>query len=211
MPNRLSRATGWLFAALLGAAAGCQWHPPVVPPSPLPPSVALLNNPLLVAAADREFLWNQLIDTVDDYFPIQREERVRLVGDVLIEGRIETLPTDGASLLEPWRKDSTPGFERLHATLQSVRRRAVVRVIPTDGGYLVDVAVYKDLEDVPRRPLVAAAGATPNPHLLGEPGPRPAAGRKSAAPAACTWIPQGRDAALEQRILGEFQSRLAVR
>ena len=51
--------------------------------------------------------------------------------------------------LEPWRKDSSPGFERRYATLQSIRRRAVVHVRPqTDGGYLVDVAVYKELEDL---------------------------------------------------------------
>ena len=52
-------------------------------------------------------------------------------------------------MLEPWQKDSSRGFERRYATLQSIRRRAVVYVKPqVDGGYLVDLAVYKELEDV---------------------------------------------------------------
>ena len=55
---------------------------------------------------------------------------------------------EGSTILEPWRKDSTHGAEKLHATLQSVRRYAFVRVIPADGGYLLQVAVHKQLEDV---------------------------------------------------------------
>ena len=104
---------------------------------------------MYVPLSDREFLWNQFVDTVDDYFTIEREERVRLVGGVLTEGQIDTFPQPGATMLEPWHKDSSPGFERRYATLQSIRRRAVVHVKPqVDGGYLVDLAVYKELEDV---------------------------------------------------------------
>ena len=40
---------------------------------------ALAQNPMYVPLSDREFLWNQLVDTIDNYFRIQREERVRLV------------------------------------------------------------------------------------------------------------------------------------
>ena len=114
-----------------------------------PPQAALAQNPMYVPLSDREFLWNQLVDTVDDYFDIEREERVRLVGGVLTEGQLDTFPQPGATMLEPWRKDSSPGFERRYATLQSMRRRAIVHVKPqVDGGYLVDLAVYKELEDV---------------------------------------------------------------
>ena len=67
---------------------------------------------------------SQAVDAVDDYFRIEREERVRLIGGVLTEGRIDTFPIIGSTIFEPWRKDSTPGYEKVHATLQSIRRRA---------------------------------------------------------------------------------------
>jgi hypothetical protein len=207
MASRISSA---VFALLFAAGPlGCQWHPQAVLPAP--PTVVLLDNPLFVAAADREFLWNQIVDTLDDYFQIQREERVRLVGDVLIEGRIETLPTAGSTLLEPWRKDSTPGFEKLHASLQSIRRRAILRVIPADGGYLVDVAVYKELEDVGHPLRVVSARATSDLNSSADRGDKTAAGRRSPAGAPSNWIAQGRDTSLEQRILGQIQARLAAR
>ena len=53
------------------------------------PQAALAQNPMYVPLSDREFLWNQLVDTMDNYFRIEREERVRLVGGVLTEGQIE--------------------------------------------------------------------------------------------------------------------------
>ena len=57
---------------------------------------------MYVPLSDREFLWNQLVDTIDNYFQIEREERVRLVGGVLTEGQIETFPLPGATIFEPW-------------------------------------------------------------------------------------------------------------
>ena len=73
---------------------------------------------------DREFIWNQCVDVVDDYFRIEREQRVRLDAGVLTEGQIDTHPTTGSTLFEPWRNDSTRGYEKWHATLQSIRRKA---------------------------------------------------------------------------------------
>src|SRR5262245_5310738 len=49
-----------------------------------------IQNPLFIPPVDREFLWNQTVDAVDDYFRIEREDRVRLIGGVLTEGRIDT-------------------------------------------------------------------------------------------------------------------------
>jgi hypothetical protein len=171
------------------------------------PQAALAQNPMYVPLSDREFLWNQLIDTLDNYFRIEREERVRLVGGVLTEGQIETLPLPGATLLEPWRRDSVFGYERRYATLQSIRRRAIVRVRPqSDGGYLVDVAVYKELEDV-SQPEYSTVNVESLRHdgTLVRPGERAMPG-----PATLGWIPVGRDVALEQRILTELRGRLGV-
>jgi len=167
---------------------------------------ALFENPMFVPAIDREFLHNQTVDALDNYFRIEREERVRLIGGILTEGRIDTFPRVGSTLLEPWRGDSTPGYERLHATLQSIRRKATVRIIPTEGGYLLDVVVQKELEDL-NKPENATAGGATQRHdgtivrLTGPPG---------RAAITLGWIPLGRDVSLEQRILGDLQLRLEV-
>ena len=168
--------------------------------------VQMAENPLFVPAMDREFLWNQTVDAVDDYFRIEREERVRLIAGVLTEGRIDTFPLSGSTILEPWRKDSTPGYEKIHATLQSIRRRATVRVIPTEGGYLLDVAVQKELEDLDKPEHATAGGATLryDGSLVRQEG---AAGRFSVSQG---WIPIGRDASLEQRMLADISERLNI-
>src|SRR6478672_10570682 len=165
-----------------------------------------LQNPLFIPPVEREFLWNQTVDAVDDYFRIEREDRVRLIGGVLTEGRIDTFPTIGSIMFEPWRRDSTPGYEKLHATLQSIRRRATVRVIPVEGGYLLDVIVQKELEDLDKPEHATAGGATlrHDGTIVRQEG---APGRYSVT---LGWIPIGRDVTLEQRILGDVAARLHV-
>jgi hypothetical protein len=170
------------------------------------------GNPLFVAVADREIVWNQVIDEVDNYFQIEREERVRFAGNVLTEGTITTYPRIGSSILEPWHRDSAAGYEKLLSTLQTIRRRAVVRVIPTNGGYLVDVAVFKELED---RIESEGGGAGPvtlryddslvRPDAKGE---RNEDAFEDLPPGTLGWIPLGRDPLLEQRILNNIAGRL---
>lgn len=189
--------------------AGCRLHDGLfgLHPSNPPPQAALAQNPMYVPLSDREFLWNQLVDTVDDYFEIEREERVRSVGGVLTEGQLETFPKPGATALEPWQSDSSRGFERRYATLQSMRRRAIVFVKPqVDGGYLVDLTVYKELEDV-----IQPEFSTVNVESLRHDGSlqRPDADPQGA-PMTRGWIPMGRDTMLEQRMLADLRGRLGV-
>jgi hypothetical protein len=168
-----------------------------------PAGVAVIENPLFVPIADHDFVWDEVVDEVDDYFKISLEDRVRVVGNVLTEGRIETYPTAGATFLEPWRRDAASHYEKMLSTLQSVRRHAVVRVAPTEGGYSIEVAVFKELEDV-SRPEHATVGTTGLRHdgslvrvdLDTE-----------ASPTTLGWIPQGRDTALEQRIVNRLRDR----
>ena len=197
--SRHGRRVGWtvcLWALLAGCHGGWQRHHGA--------AAVWLANPMTVGDVDREFLWNQLVDAVDDYFPIVREDRIRLVGDVLTEGRIETRYVTGSTILEPWRGDSTPGFERRHATLQSIRRKAVVRAWPVQGGYQVEVVVLKELEDV-EYPEGAPGGGV----VFRNDGTvvrnRP---KNQEGPVTLGWIPLGRDLSLEQKILAEFQARL---
>src|SRR4029079_9597093 len=121
-------------------------------------------------------------------------------------GRIETFPITGSTLFEPWRRDSTAGYEKLHATLQSIRRRATVRVIPAEGGYLIDVVVQKELEDLDKPEHATAGGATlrHDGTIVRQEGPP---GRLSVT---LGWIPIGRDVTLEQRILADVSGRLEL-
>jgi hypothetical protein len=194
-----------LFAALLVIMTGCNGFfrrgvAGFAGPGPI-------QNPLFLTPVDREFLWNQTVDAVDDHFRIEREERVRLIGGVLTEGRIDTFPTIGSTIFEPWRRDSTPGYEKIHATLQTIRRRATVRVIPVEGGYLLDVVVQKELEDLDKPEHATAGGATlrHDGTIVRQEGPP---GRYSVT---LGWIPIGRDITLEQRILADVSGRLDVR
>ncbi len=203
---RLSRRSALALLMTSLSAVGCGALPRFSNRNPNIPAGALLENPMFVPAVDREFLHNQTVDVVDDYFRIEREERVRLIGGILTEGRIDTFPKVGSTLLEPWRGDSTPGYERLHATLQSIRRKATVRIIPTEGGYLLDVVVQKELEDL-NKPEHATAGGATQRHdgtivrMTGPPG---------RAAITLGWIPIGRDVSLEQEILSQLQLRLEV-
>ncbi len=193
---------------LVAALGGCTWPEPLTYSGAAAQGglsgQAMIENPLFVPVADPEFAWNQIVDEIDDYFKIQREERVRQEGHVMIEGRIDTFPTVGSTYLEPWRRDSTGGFEKLHSTLQSVRRRAQVRVVPSTGGYLLDVAVFKELEDLerPKRSSIGFSGMRHDNSLDADFDDVP------QDPDTLGWIPQGRDLALEQRILSNLRGRL---
>jgi hypothetical protein len=198
-----------------------------VPNQPVP---VAYDNPMLLRVANHELVWEGVHDVVSDYFRIDREDQVRLLGSTLTVGRIDTFPQPGATLLEPWQHDSADCYERLESTLQSIRRYAVVKVYPVENGgrgFWVEVAVWKELENVPR-PEHATAGAatfrndmtpdrnansaplagdTPGQPLNVGPGMlgKGKAGKPSEVPS--TWIPQGRDTALEQRILGQILDR----
>lgn len=213
-----------------GAAPGAVVVPGGLPPGAVVPGavppgtvgeagpVVVPQNNVVIPAVNRDFAWDQIVDVVDDYFEVEREERVKDVGGILTEGSIDTFPVTGATLLEPWRRDSVGYYERLESTLQSIRRRAFVRVVPDQNGYLVDVAVFKELEDVPR-PEKATAGAATfrydtslqrDTEFATDPYRIPGDPARPNGPRTPTvgWIPLGRDPKLEQVMLAKIQSRL---
>jgi hypothetical protein len=182
---------------------------PIVPPPPGtpggPPVAGSPANPIQVPVFDEDVAWDQIADVVSDYFKITREQRARRTGEAWTEGRIDTAPRDGATVLQPDRMDSVGTFNRWESTFQSIRRRATVRVIPNANGYLVEVIVNKELESLPK-PEKATVGpaafdsqaSLPNRRLeqivRTHPSPR--------------WIPLGRDPALEERMLADIHARL---
>lgn len=196
---------------------GCQPMGSVLPganvPAPygsVPPPVGAMNIPSLeptmtqgvhVPVGNQDLAWEKIVDIVDDYFRIERERPVQLVGQVMTEGRIDTFPQTGASVLEPHRADSVGWDNRWESTFQTIRRQAVVRVIPDETGYLIDVVVQKELEDLPQPEHASVRAATfdgiraiPSRHLE----------VVSRTRYARQWVPLGRDTILEQQMLNAF-------
>ena len=189
---------------------------PVLPgPAPAAPRNAVVIPPL-----DAELVWMRMVDVADDYFKIQSEQRVVFANGVPTEGRIDTFPQTGATVLELWRGDSVGWTERWESTLQSIRRIGTLRLLPDPAGWRIEVAVDKELEFLPRPMQATTGGAsfrnddslyrygTPLQTLGEQVGDQP---RPVAAPTPnAGWIPLGRDPLLEQRILGKLVARLGV-
>jgi len=162
------------------------------------------DNPALLRINNYDLVWEGVVDVVSQYFRIEREDPVRLLGSTLTVGRLDTFPKPGATLLEPWDHDSADSYERLESTLQSIRRKAVVKVIPAEGGgFWVEVAVFKELENVPK-PEHATAGSAVYRNDVSATRTKPI---EPPTGANQKWIPQGHDTVAEQRILGQILDR----
>jgi len=188
------------FLVVLGCAGG-----PIIPPSGFRTATACYENPVLITACNQQFVWETVVDVVDDYFRIEHEEPVRQVSNILTEGRLVTFPEVGSTILEPWHHDSVGTYEKLECTLQSIRRMAVVKVMPGENGYWVEVAVFKELENV-IKPGEADTGAAIFSYQSAVSG---VSDPIQEQPINEGWIPRGRDTALEQRILGQLLARLS--
>jgi hypothetical protein len=189
------RRTGlpaWAGVVLLGVG-GCASgplldNPILLRPEPCP----AVENPVYVPLGPPAYgaVFEQVIDILDDYFEIAYANRY--------DGRIETFRSIAPGLEQPWKPGSPDFDQRLLAFFQTIRHHAVVLIQPADdGGFFVDVKVYKELEDL-LRPVRATAGA--------------ASFRSDATlerqfevidPTIyeANWIPIGRDLKLEQVIL----------
>jgi hypothetical protein len=192
---RIVAAGGVLSLVLAGCTAGLR---PSAATAPSP-----FQNPVFLPVKDHEILWEMLVDAVDDYFEIEEEEPVRVVGNIITEGRIDTWPKPGATALEPWHRDSAGGYERLESTLQSIRRFARIRVMPDQSGAWVEVVVFKELEAV-AEPVRSSAGAAT---FRSDTSLSRVVNPVGAQEMHEGWIPLGRDPALEQRMLTDLLAR----
>jgi len=146
------------------------------------------------------------VDIVDDDFEIEREEPVRQFQTVLTSGRIDTRPKIGATIFEPWHHDSPDRYARWEATLQSLRRRAEIRVDPRDGGYWVAVLVFKELEDV-SQPLAATTSSAT---FRNDSSLTRVVSPIGEQQVNAGWIPAGRDTVLEQRLIEKIALRFGL-
>jgi hypothetical protein len=185
------RRVPWLAMALLLCGSGCAIGPLQENPLLLGnrPSV---ENPVFLPQGPPSYnlVFGKVLDVVSDYFEVAYANRQ--------EGRIESFPRIAPGLGEPWKPGSPDLYQRTLATFQTIRHRAVVLLSAADdGGYFVDVKIYKELEDLDR-PTQSTAGAASFQSLN-------TVERQFEVIDAATfeplWIPIGRDTKLEQVLL----------
>lgn len=169
-------------------------------------------NPLFVQTEDPDYLWESIVDVVDNYFPIPHEYPIQTykyqaddgsVRTTQTEGRIDTDPVIAAGLFEPWKKNSVTCQQRTEATFQTIRRSAVVRVVPEQGGYSIHVAVYNELEDM-AQPMNAGSSGS---NLLFFDDMSALEYPPGEVPRHEGWIPTGRNTEMEDYILQEMAWR----
>lgn len=181
----MSRFTLLLLAGLIAAVNGCA-------SLNAPPA----SNPVFIPTSHYETAWEGTVDAIHDFkFPLARESK--------LDGVIETEYVVGSGCFEPWNRDSVGFDNRMESTLQSIRRRARVRLTPTQGGYLVAVEAYKEREDVNGPITNSAGGAT---FQINQPLERDL-NLVVGETAPSGWIALGRDPALEQAMLARIRSR----
>lgn len=180
------------LAGSLTLLSGCMSGPLIDNPSHVGGQAEACPNPVYMPHGPGAYghVFEQVYDVIDDYFEVFYANRY--------DGRIETFPKIAPDLLQPWKPGSPDFAQRLLATFQTIRHRAIVLITPADdGGFFVDVKVFKELEDL-ETPTRATAGA--------------AAFRSDntlerqfevidASVVDSKWIPIGRDVKLEQVIL----------
>jgi hypothetical protein len=177
-------------AVLLG---GCAGGPLLENPLPVRTSRAVATeNPVYIPQGPMAYarVFEKVYDILQDYWEIGYANRY--------DGRIETLPRIAPGLEQPWKPGSPDLYQRLLAFTQTIRHRAIVVITAAeDGGFFIDVKVLKELEDLPAPARVTAGDATFRMESTVE--------RQydviDPVVFELSWIPVGRDHALEQVIL----------
>jgi hypothetical protein len=182
-------AAAWA-AALTALAGGCASGPLLDNPAFVPG--APVDNPVYVPLGQWSYgtVFEKVLDTVSEYFEVSYANRY--------SGEIYTFPTIAPGYEQWWKPGSPDPYQRLLATLQTIRYRAAVLIQPAnDGGFFVQVTIFREEEDL-SRPMRSTAGAAAfrsdntverqfeviDPSVLD-----------------VNWIPLGRETALEQVIL----------
>jgi hypothetical protein len=120
-----------------------------------------------------------------------------------LDGHIETFPRVAPGVGLALRAGSPALYERVLATMQSYRHRAIIKIhLAPQGGYFVAVTVLKELEDLPR-PVRATTGA-----VLFRIDNDVERRFQIVDPTIfeSNWIPKGRDIAMEQAIIQRLKN-----
>lgn len=169
---------------LLAGTVGC--HQPVAPTEPVSQQVTLADD------GDFDRLWESALLTLRRHrFELDRVDR-RV-------GLITTLPTTSQSFFEFWRHDVDTAYDLLEASLRTVRRVAEVQ-IDRHGGGQITVTVRRETFATPERQYNNSAATLQifGDQLPGVQGERQLTGQDDY------WIADGRDQAMERRLLNHI-------
>jgi len=181
------------------ALTGCQR-----PPQPVELTAGQVEVPD-DAAFDR--LWESCQEELRLHrFPLDRVDRRA--------GLITTFPVTSQSLFEFWRHDVDTPFDLLESSLRTVRRTATVQIGPGRGegeevldsaGARVIVTIHRETFATPERQFNSSSAAL---RVFSEelPGVR---GEPFFTKEDDYWIDDGRDAVMEERLLGRILRRAA--
>ena len=157
-------------------------------------------GPLMVHSTNEELVWERTADVLHNFlFEIERENK--LTHEIVTEYKV------GASMMEPWHLDSVGTANRLESTLQSIRRKVIVRVVPTDDrtGHWVTVEAFKEIE-VPNGVVANSPGGA----TFEENNPLQRDLNLTVGQTLPTrWQSLGRDGLLERAILEELRTNLS--
>jgi hypothetical protein len=192
-PIRWTALAGLALLLLEGCATGPLLDNPGII---LPGQTQVVENPVYIPLGPPAYgqVFEKAIDVVSNYFEIAEYNRY--------DGRIETFPRIAPGLEQPWKPGSPDFDQRLRATMQTHRHRAVVLIQPADhGGFFIQVTVFKELEDL-ARPIRSTGGAA-----MFQSGPTVERQFEVIDPTRfdSNWIPIGRDTKLEQVILEQLK------
>lgn len=181
-------------AVMAGCLSGPLQDNPVLVPAD---KLAAIENPVYVPLGPPSYpaVFEKVLDVLDDYFEIAYANRY--------DGRLETHPRIAPGFEQFWKPGSPDFYQRALATLQSIRHRAVVLIqVADDGGFFIDVKVYKELEDV-AKPTAPYAGTSSFQSFQ-------TLERQFEVIDSTTlesnWIPIGRDTKLEQVLLSRMSA-----
>ncbi|MBN1490121.1 MAG: hypothetical protein JXA69_09405 [Phycisphaerae bacterium] len=193
MNTRLARMLG-LALLLAVVIAGCQAPPPAEGPT-----MARIS---LAAPDEVDQLWATAADVLraHNLWP-DRQDRAA--------GVMTSFPDTSASFFEFWRPLPTSAFGRAEANLQTVRRKAEVRIEPAaddspdyNVSVRVDVSRYCSVE----RQATSSASAF---QIFGAKLPT-VEGRTESRQASAYWLDLGRDERMESALLDRILNRYGI-
>lgn len=153
------------------------------PLPPQEPTAAVISTQEDVAS-----LWESALSVLRKFeFVPDRQDRA--------VGVITTLPMTSMQWHEPWRQDVVDGYHLLESSLHTTQRVVTVRFHSGEQPHVdVQVDVYRASQ--PETQITSASSV-----LHGFAGLLPTETGVLATAAQVDWVPLGRDAALEDRIL----------
>jgi len=192
---------GKMLGLALLLPAGCLSVPPSDNPLLIRAATGEIENPVLIkpgapSPAAYAEVFESVLNVIDDYFEIAYANRY--------DGKIISAPKIAPGIERPWLNGTPDVYQRLLATVQTMRYRCFVQIGPVEqGGYSVQVTVLRELKDEPR-PMNAPSGSVFRDSATVD---RQFEVADIVIPTDGPWIPKGREIALEDSILRQIRRR----